>query len=210
MKRIVIILLLFTGFAFGQSSDGLFRKPTKRTFSKEWYIPDWAKVQYGGYLGFFSVGVGYQSFFQYVNFDLLYGFTPKGLPHVYSTVHTLAVKSTIPFKTIPISSDYEWGMSLGFNLTFSFGENILRINQPDYYPDDYYSEEFFHVIPFIGTRLIKHISGFTRINALELYFELCMHDDYLWYAIQHDSVKFSSSLGGSIGFEWYFRKSTKS
>lgn len=207
MKRTAIAVLLLFSLITAQSSEGLWRKPTLRSFSSEWYIPDWAKVQYGGYLGFISVGAGYQSLFEYANFDLMYGFTPKGLPGVYSTIHTVAVKVTIPFKTVPISHDYEWGMSLGFNTTLSFGENILRFNQPDYYPDDYYGPQFFHVIPFIGTRFIRNLPELhSRVRAVELYAELCMHDDYLWYAITNESVSVGSAMGGSLGIVWHFRK----
>ncbi len=206
MKKIVMLILFSLSIASGEFAEGVFRKPSLRNFSKQWYVPDWAKVQYGGYLGFVSVGVGYRSLLEYANIDIFYGFTPKGLPNVYSTVHTAALKITIPFKTIQISSEYEWGMSVGSNLALSFGENILRFNQPEYYPDDYYREQFFHAIPFVGTRLIKKNSRVKRVRAVELYMELCLLDDYLWYGMSNESVKLSSSLGASVGFVWYFIK----
>lgn len=209
MKKTAIVLLLLCSLITAQSSEGLWKKPALRSFSSEWYIPDWAKVQYGGYLGFFSVGAGYQSLLEYAYFDLMYGLTPKGLPG-YSTIHTVALKVTIPFKTIPISYDYEWGMSLGINTTFSFGEKILRFNQPEYYPEGYYEPQFIHFIPFIGTRFIRNLSGLHgRIRAIELYAELCMHGDYLWYALTNESVSAFSSFGGSLGFVWHFRKAPR-
>ncbi len=192
--------------ANGQFTKGIIRKPSLRSFSKQWYVPDWAKVQYGGYLGFVSVGVGYRSLLEYANIDLFYGYTPKGLPNVYSTIHTAAVKITIPIKTFQLSSDYELALSVGTNFTLNFGENILRLNQPDYYPDDYYREQFFHGIPFVGTRLIKENSRANKVRAVELYMELCFLDDYLWYGMTNESISVSSSIGASVGFVWYFIK----
>jgi len=208
MKQFVI-LLIFISSAFAQLSDGVWKKPELREFSSLLYIPDFAKVQYGGYLGFTSVAFGYQGFYQLAQYSVHYGYTPPSITGTDDPLHTVSLKTALNFKTFMISENIAWGINAGFALSLTYGNTIYGLILPDYFPRDYYLAINFQVLPFVGPRVI-FLRDNPVLSAFEIYGEVTVVGDYLWYGISEDQFKISDGLGGSIGVSFYFRKPARS
>ncbi len=207
MKQLLIILSLIS-LGTAQLSEGVLKKPKLREFSSTWYIPDFAKVQYGGYLGYFSVAYGYQSLYQYAQLSLHYGYTPPRIVGTDNGLHTFSFKTAVNFRTFRISDDFAWGMNIGFAFSLTYGKDIQGLILPEYYPRDYYLAVNFQVLPFLGPRLI-YLTDHRTVKAVELYGEVTAVGDYLWYAISEERIRVSDALTGSLGLSFYFRKTPR-
>lgn len=142
--------------------------------------PEYAKLQYAGGMGLFSVGIGWEyGKNQQWETDLSIGYVPK-----YSSERA---KTTMTFK----QNFIPWRTSIGKNLQLEPLECGLYVNtifgkefwtkEPSHYPDSYYgfsSRIRFHL--FVGQRLKydlpeqlrflgKSVTAFYEISSCDLY-----------------------------------------
>ncbi|MBT3206801.1 MAG: hypothetical protein HN704_09015 [Bacteroidetes bacterium] len=189
----LFIALFFFSSAFAQDST-LIK-------GKDWYIPDYAKVQFAGNIGFFSIGIGYQFFNNHLYSELLYGYVPVSISKA-EQIHTITIKNTLPvftkkFNNIALSP------ITGFTASFETGNNSF-LKLLDKYPKDYYSTNAFHFTFFIGASIHKDFINSKIINGVDLYFELGTVDTYFWYAIISKEVKVNKIFSSAIGINLFF------
>jgi hypothetical protein len=141
----MIALLLFSG-AFAQDST--------LTKDKTWYLLDYAKVQFAGNIGFFSVGFGYQFLNNQLYSELLYDYVPASISKA-EKIHTITIKNAFPIFTKKINK-ITLSPITGFTVSYETGNNSF-LKLPDKYPKGYYSTNAFHTTLFIGAEIHKDI-----------------------------------------------------
>ena len=189
----LFIALLFFSNAFAQDST-LIK-------DKAWFLPGYAKIQFAGNIGFFSVGFGYQFLNNHLYSELLYGYVPVSISKA-EKIHTITIKNTFPIFTKKINK-IALSPITGFTASFETGNNSF-LKLPDKYPKGYYSTNAFHFTFFIGTLVHKDFINSKIINGADLYFELGTVDTYLWYATISKEVKINKIFSFAIGLNLYF------
>lgn len=193
--RICLSLLISVCSLLSFSQDSTY------TQSRDWLLPDYAKVQFAGNIGFLSLGVGYQFLNERLNSELIYGFVPKSISKA-EPVHTITIKNTLPFfirdyKTITISP------ITGFTFSFDTGNNSTLI-LPDKYPKGYYFTNAFHFTIFVGANVHKDFVNPGLFKGVDFYFELGTVEKFLWYAFKYEEVMINDVLSTAIGLNLYF------
>ncbi|MFA6767183.1 MAG: hypothetical protein WCR86_02005 [Parabacteroides sp.] len=198
--RMEIILLFICGNLFGQeiSYDKHIQQYTSTWNS---LIPRYAKIQYAGSMGMFSVGPGWNYGHNHWETDLLFGFVPR-----YSDQHAMA--------TFTLKQNYlPWSISINKHFSFDPLATGLYLNtlldkdfwvkQPERYPKNYYT---------FSTRIRAHIfigQRFTFLlpkekswhKSLSIFYELSTCDMYLISALGNRYLKPKDYLSLSFGLK---------
>ena len=191
-NRILIILLsiLFINPIF---SNKIIEKNQKK-----WYMPDYAKLQFAGNIGFFSIGIGYTFFNGLLASDLLYGYVPEFIAN--TKIHTITKKNTFSFLNKNIKN-YILSPITGFTISYETGNNSFLL-LPDRYPEGYYFTNAFHSTFFLGGKIHKNFDPKSKIKGIDFYIELGTVDLYLYYFFLSKELKiydiFSLALGVNI------------
>ena len=127
---ILAIFLLIVPNTIGQESS------TIKANRFEKYIPDYAKLQFAGGIGFLSLGVGYSFFKQKLDISFFYGYVPKS--YSVNELHSISLQSTIKFFSIKTKHNIEiLPLNIGWFAHHTFGGDFW-VKLPDNYPDGYY------------------------------------------------------------------------
>lgn len=190
VKRYTILL-------FFQSLFSLVTAQEHKTF--HFLVPDHAKLQFAGGIGFLSAGIGYDSRKHNLQGDFYYGYVPESLGGV--TIHSVTGKLTwtpliYRFKKNHVNLDI---LSLGLLVNYAFGKQYFSFS-PEYYPFDYYKfPTSLHAGIFAG--------GGIRFKKLGFYYEVGTTDDELLSYVQNiKSLKFTDILNIGIGVEYSFKR----
>ena len=96
---------------------------TRDTDRLGWYVPDFARVQTGGFTGLFNVGVGYSALNVVLNWSIGYGYTPPFTAdrHVHSVDTTFSIRPVdFRIRRVRVVPFY-----LGGGLLFGFGDGYF-------------------------------------------------------------------------------------
>lgn len=166
-----------------------------------WYLPDHFKLQFAGNIGFISISHGH-TFKEKFQTDLFYSYIPG---FIYGRhIHTAALKGTFtPFyrklknKTIsPI---------IGTSVNFAFSHKIYKNELPHHFPSGYYSNQWVHVNPFIGIKIIKNTYHSRKFKSVDFYAEIGTVDMYLWYYLTSKKVRLYQILNLALGITVYVK-----
>jgi hypothetical protein len=177
---IAFCIYFFPLFANAQKQKGLSR-----------LLPDQAKLQFAGGIGFLSAGFGYESRNKKIQGDVYYGYVPEEIGGI--TIHSLTGKIT----WTPISRTLKKNvrldiLSTGLFINYVFGKQYFFLS-PENYPLKYYGlPTAAHAGIFIGEGV--------RFNRLGLYYEIGTNDKDLGsYVPNASSLKFTDILNMGIG-----------
>lgn len=205
MKRTRLVLLVALAI-----SSALYWAPAARAECpraaavERWYVPRYAKLQTGGYLGFLTVGSGWSLAQTHVEIELLYGWVPASLGG--TSVHSLTLRS---FGRSP-----GWCFGPGFRWTYLYGgpavlfalgdQFFLRV--PERYHDRrYYRRTAMHWLATLGTELALPFRSPHIPLQHALYAELSALDDYLFSWLKSAStVSFASIFSTTLGYRVRF------
>lgn len=188
-----IILLFFTQ---------LYAQEPRLTKEKSWYIPNYAKVQFAGNIGFISAGVGYQIFNKVLYSELLYGYVPESISEAES-IHLITIKNTFPIFRKEIGKNLTISPIAGFTTSLEIGTNTFT-TLPGKYPDGYYIPNAFHFTLFGGVMVHKNFISSKIIKGVDFYIETGTVETYLWYAITSKDVNLNDVFSLDIGINFYF------
>ena len=140
-----------------------------------WYLPDFFKLQTGGYAGTLAVGVGYSALDDVLNLALLYGYVPPVDGRSVQSLHLTA--SLRPFelgrghlRLIPIYA--------GVGGLHTWAEGYF-IELPPQYPAGYYPATGIYLTMHAGAEFGWLPSAGT-LERHSLYFELTTVNVLLW------------------------------
>lgn len=188
------ISLVFTILAVLVAALLAEEKPSK-------WLPDYAKMQYAGNIGWLSLGGGYEFLLKTLQTDLMYGFVPKAIGG--KEIHSLTLKVTVVPGRFYIGKGIEVvPLQFGAFANFAIGDNYVLI-WPGYYPRNYYYSTSFNSGEFIGFRIGKDINSVKNIQKIDLYAEISTLTVYLQDYLVSDYLEFSDIFSLSIGVTVY-------
>ena len=167
------------------------------------WMPDHAKLQFAGGIGFFSIGAGYASRKKNVEGDVYYGYVPKSIGGV--EIHALTGKLTwFPLDPF-VSGKMEWKpLSAGVLVNYTFGQQYFGFT-PEKYPYDYYGHPTsIHAGIFLGGQLNRSFKS-NAIRKIGVYYELGTFDvELISYVNNRNSLRIGDILNLALGLKASF------
>jgi hypothetical protein len=169
-----------------------------------WAVPDYARLQTGGFLGLVNVAVGYSALRDVLNFQLEYGFVPAFDKE--SSAHFgagLLLVRPLRFAFGPRERFWVYPAYVGGGVMVASASGLF-IRQPDVYPPGYYPPNGFHFVALLGSEFAfrPNAGQFATRHALTV--EFITIDQYLDAINQNRSMSpfgaFSTALGYKLGF----------
>lgn len=169
-----------------------------------WYVPDFVRLQTGGFVGMFAVGTGYAIFDDILNVSVHYGFTPA--EHAGNDVHALSFEALIrPFdfrvedlRIVPIYA--------GPGLLYAWGDEFFS-EVPDRFArieSDYYVPTSWHWTVRAGIEL-DYVPRSGLFERHGVYYEVTLLDSYFeFYRENPETLDFEDTLAGAIGYRAAF------
>jgi len=127
---LTLFLLNISLLSFGQIETEQEKHPSKK------FLPDYAKIQFAGGIGFLSAGIGYTFFQNKLDISFFYGYVPKSFS--VEPLHSISLQSTFKFFSIKTKHNIELlPLNIGWFAHHTFGGEYW-VKLPDNYPDGYY------------------------------------------------------------------------
>jgi len=171
---------------------------------KHRFVPDHAKCQFVGNMGFLSFGAGYTFYGGKLQLDLFYGFVDNN--HSYKDIHHITQKNTIFPVTLAVNDKLTWTpLSLGTHFSYKVGKNNYEmwLFLPKRYPRKYYFSTSFHVLMSMGSKVNYKLNSTGRVKEIDFYIEAGTVDLYLRNCIQERFVKFTDVISFDMGLTAY-------
>jgi hypothetical protein len=162
----------------------------------KWMMPDHAKLQFAGGIGFVSVGLGYESRNKKFQTDFFYGYVPEKFGGV--EIHSVTGK----FTWVPLAINLKKNIRLdlftaGALINYAFGDQYFLFN-PEYYPLKYYGMPSSIHFGFFG-------GGAARWKKLSAYYELITFDrEISSYVTNIRTLNFFDIWNLGIGVRYQF------
>lgn len=160
-------------------------------------VPDYFKLQTGGFLGIVHVSLGWSAFEDVLAFGGGYGYAPEdeGVGPYHSLTATLTVR---PLRINPSRSWLIVPLYVGGGLLGVFGERLF-FEQPDVYPPGYYQPNAAHGLAFAGLELAVRDDR-ARLKRHGLFVEVVTINQYLDALIQNRSLRLLDAFSVSLGY----------
>ena len=174
----------------------------KNLFKK--LLPDHAKLQYAGGIGFVSLGFGYHNRNQRLECDFYYGYVPEQVGGV--SIHSVTVKlNWMALKTIQKKNLSIKPLVAGILVNYSFGKQYFSFN-PRNYPYSYYGfPTSLHSALLVGSQLGVSFPDAKRARGLAFYYELLFFDqDIANFVGNTRSLQFTDILTLGLGIKITF------
>jgi hypothetical protein len=162
-------------------------------------LPDYAKIQHAGSIGFMSAGAGYEFFNDKLEAELLYGHVPGRFGGPLDIVTARLVFNPVIISVSPSVSVVPLNFS-GF-VTYHFGDQFW-IKLPSYYYEGYYK----------WSSAIRYHAGFGTMisyrhpqsgHGCALYYELNSNDLYLKSLKANSTLNLADVLSLGVGVKIY-------
>jgi hypothetical protein len=146
-------------------------------------VPDFIRLQVGGYTGLISIGVGYAALDDVVNYTIEYGFTPASVAG--RSVHTVGTHLTLRPVDVRFG-DTRWVPAYGgAGLLFTFGDGYF-VNVPERYRDrTYYPPTGVHWFAITGSEVSRLPADTSFFERHGLYWEARVLDTFLFSLIEN-------------------------
>jgi hypothetical protein len=165
-------------------------------------IPDHAKVQFAGTIGFVSAGFGYSNKRGSLEADLHYGYVPKQFGG--ATLHSLTGKLTgYPLAETKFMGLHVKPLSVGILGSYTFGKQFF-LYDPENYPYNYYGfPTALHAGFFIGGSAGTKFHG-KPVRGVAVYYELGTTDKELKSYLGNHSIPFRGIFNLGVGIRTNF------
>lgn len=195
MRIAVLFSLLFIVISVqrvaGEEPDTVVKKKN--------IYPHTALVQFAGFTGMFSAGIGYRYWHERINTSFVYGYVPP--QYATDEINTLVLKNTINLFEIKKPAFAMPVLYAGFTFNCEVSDHAF-ITLPDYYPSGYYGSQAIHFTFFGGLKAHIPLKG---KKAIELYGEAGTLDSYLWYWLSHKTVDIDDIFKIALGVNFIFK-----
>ncbi len=167
-----------------------------------WWVPDFARLQTGGFQGHLNVGVGYSVFDDILNWKLGYGYVASGVD-VDEPIHMLDTSISLrPFEVGRESARWV-PVYLGAGLIYVFGSqyHVMVPKRYAHLSETYYRPTAVHWTSHIGTEVAwrPDDGGFVERHAL-FYQAILMDQLGLAYLENRETVKLTDAFASAVGY----------
>lgn len=168
-----------------------------------WYLPAYAKVQTGGYLGALTLGAGYAPW-QVLEIGAYYGWVPAPLGGV--NIHSVALRLGARVRGTCVARDWNWVyLTGGVGALFTAGDGFFLTVPERYHDQHYYRQTGARGLLTVGTELSRRQSG-GPIATQAAFVEVTTIDEYLrLWAKSPRAEPFLATLSTSLGYRIGFR-----
>jgi len=191
------IFLLMSPTIIGQES------PNIKTQKLRPLIPDYAKLQFAGGIGFLSLGLGYSFFKEKLDISFFYGYVPKSFS--INELHSISLQSTFKFFSIKTKHNIEiLPLNIGWFAHHTFGGEYW-IKLPDNYPEGYYWwSPGRNAGIFIGGEIkTKLLANKTPASGTAFYVRVGSRGLYLASKFGNTSIPLSDIIELGFGIAFY-------
>lgn len=164
------------------------------------WVPDFAKLQSGGFAGTLALGIGYAPAHDLLNVALLYGYVPPAFGGSVHSLHFTLQVRPLSF----ISHDFRWLPAYaGLGALCTWGADFFLL-LPARYPRGYYSPNACRITAHVGAELQwQRRTGWVQAHGF--YAELTTVDALVIDYFQNPRMTvpadvLSSSLGYRLSF----------
>lgn len=185
-------------------SDTLTINHEKIVIPRRVFIPDHARLQFAGEIGYVSAGLGYNLGHRY-EISFMLGLQNETFGDSKESIITVAVKNIINlYHPINITNRFSFRPTVGLSVNWGYTNNTFS-DLPSHYASDYYFQNKIHLAPFIGGKFRFECNKRNcHRRAIELYVELGSLDAYILECIRTEYVSINDILNLAIGFSVYF------
>jgi hypothetical protein len=167
-----------------------------------WAVPDYVKIQTGGFLGAFQVAVGYSIWKDRLNIAAQYGYSPKwnGTPPYHLFAGTLTIR---PLRIDAGPRLFVVPVYVGGGMMFASGPNIF-IEQPAVYPAGYYAPTAVQALALTGLEVGARAHEGDYLTRQSLFVELVTINQYIDAFLDNKRARFLDSLSTLVGYRASF------
>lgn len=166
-----------------------------------WVVPDFGKVQTGGYSGLITVGLGYAAFRDVLNLTVDYGYVPAAAAG--RNVHSVSTSVSVRPIDVRLGDFRLVPGYLGGGLLFTFGDGYF-ITAPDRYQKysaNYYPPTGVHWMAHVGIELdwLPHEDNLFERHGL--YWEVRTLDTFLFSYVENPrTLSPLDAVASAIGY----------
>ncbi len=215
MKRGLPSALLVLCFVYGTRASAepdqdrapplLVARPDPNTDSDRlgWAVPDYVKLQTGGFLGMFTIGVGYSVFEDRLNLGISYGYVPPldGAPAVHLGSAMMELRP-IWFQFARDRIRY-YPLYLGGGVLIAKGKDLF-VSQPAVYPPDYYPPTGLHTVLLFGSEVALRVAQPSWFTRHGLYVDVVTIDEYLDSLTENRQFRLYDAFSTALGYRASF------
>jgi hypothetical protein len=169
-----------------------------------WAVPDYARLQTGGFSGMVSVGFGYSALRDIVNVGVAYGYVParSDAPEVHMGTATVQLR---PLRATLGEDDrfYYYPLYAGAGALAASGPNLF-LKQPASYPAGYYPATGFHYLLLVGTEVALRMPEGSPVVRHSVYCELVTLNQYFDALIQNRQSRMVDGIASALGYRASF------
>ena len=166
-------------------------------------VPDYAKLQTGGFLGMFTVGLGWSAFSDHFDVGATYGYAPpnNGGTHVHLFTGICVIRPVwfeVAHKQIRVHPIY-----VGGGVLVARGPDVF-VRQPDVYPPGYYPPTGLHALVLVGSEVGLRVGQPGLIQRHSLYVEFVSFDQYLGALTDNRQFRLYDAFSAALGYRASF------
>lgn len=167
-----------------------------------WYVPDYVKIQTGGFLGAFQAVVGYAIWKDRFNIGVQYGFTPRHneAPSVHIFAGTVTVR---PFRIDVGPALFAVPIYVGGGVMVAQGKNLF-VEQPAVYPAGYYSPTAFQALGVLGLEVGARGREGDYLVRQSMFFELVTINQYIDAFLDNKRARLTDAFSSLVGYRASF------
>jgi hypothetical protein len=170
-----------------------------------WYVPDYARLQTGGYTGLMTVGLGYGVLNDVINIGADYGFTPAA--HAGRNVHSVSANLSIRPLDFRVGDVRFVPLYFGGGGLFTWGDGYF-LNEPsryDQYAKNYYWPTAAHWTAHVGVEVDWLPPANSVFERHGFFWEVRTIDTYFFSAIRDPgTVRATEAVSSALGYRVAF------
>lgn len=194
LKQLLQILLGLLLMLF--SVEGFSGKNGNLENNSKSLMPDYLKLQYAGNIGYGSVGIGYFWWRNNVQTEIFYGVVPSWAGG--NEIRTVAVKNMVNLFVFRPGKNILIKQQAGFSTNLAFTKKTY-FNLPDYYPENYYSPNAIHLMPFFSQECVMLFKSYCFVKKVGFYSECSAIDTYLYQSLKYKQIHFNDAWSLALG-----------
>jgi len=169
-----------------------------------WYVPDFVRLQTGGFVGLFAAGFGYAAFDDILNLSGHYGFTPA--EHAGTNVHAMSFEILVRPFDLRVEDVRIVPIYLGPGLLYAWGDDFFTA-VPDRYAQidsTYYAPTSLHWTARAGIE-VDYVPDAGIFERHGLYYEATLLGAYFnFYRDNPKTLDFTDMFAGAVGYRAAF------
>lgn len=199
IRRLLAVVAAFAALAPAPAFALDRHNPGERDTDRQGFlVPDFARLQTGGYAGLIVAGLGYAAFNDIVNLSVAYGFTPEAVAG--ADVHTVGLTPSVrPFEIDLRRRARIIPFYAGGSLLFALGDQYFLTVPSEYDSRLYYHPTAAHWMAHAGAELDILSNGVFERHGV--FAELVTLDSYLFSYVENpNEVALDEILSVALGY----------